>query len=265
MRDTLIDSLRLPGKMLMQYFSKPLTHNVKESQSSIVTEADLASDEAVKKIITSRFPSHNIVSEETGFSNNGSEYTWVVDPLDGTSNFSAGIPWFGVLVTLMKQNDPVLAGAYLPYFDIIYIAEKGKGATRNGNLLPFMEDKPLKDSLFAFSIDYTDDIDFLNKATDFYRRIVKSSRNVRATNCLIDFIYVAEGRFGGLLNLYTKIWDIAGLSLLIHETGGVMKNVDGNELQFKLSGNIAEVNYPVLAGNRSVVRTVEQEITLSQP
>lgn len=259
MKETLVEALRISGEVLLEYFRKPMTENVKESQSSIVTEADFASDSAIKKLISGKFPGHNIISEETGFINNGSEYTWIIDPLDGTSNFAAGLPWFGVLITVLKGNSPKLAGAFLPFSDTFYIAEEGKGAFRNGELMPMIKDKTLRNSLFAFCVDYTDDIEFLERGLDIYKYLIRNSRNIRSTNCLLDFIYVAEGRFGGVLNLYTKIWDIAGLGLLIREAGGVMKNIDGNDIEFELSVNIAEINFPVLAGNREIVRSIEKE------
>src|SRR5512133_270956 len=158
MKETLVEALRISGTILSEYFSKPLTEDVKESQSSIVTEADFASDAAAKKLISAKFPGHNIISEETGFINNGSDYTWIIDPLDGTSNFAAGIPWFGVLITLLKGNSPELAGAFLPDSDTMYIAERGKGAFRNGESIQNIQQKDLKDSLFAFCVDYTDDM-----------------------------------------------------------------------------------------------------------
>ncbi|MGE5420282.1 MAG: inositol monophosphatase family protein [Chloroflexota bacterium] len=261
MKDTLVEALRISGNILLQYFRKPLTENVKESQSSIVTEADYASDAAIKELITGKFPGHNIISEETGFIDNGSDYTWIIDPLDGTSNFAAGIPWFGVLITLFRGNRPELAGAFMPASDMMYVAERGKGATRNGEPVNIMKEKELRESLFAFCVDYTEDAEFLNRGLDVYKYIVRNSRNIRSTNCLLDFIFVAEGNFGGVLNLYTKIWDIAGLGLLIQETGGVMKNIDCNEIEFKLTANISEVNFPVIAGNKAIVRSIEKEIS----
>lgn len=259
MKETLILSLKTGGRILLEFFNKPLKATQKESQSSIVTEADLASDQAIKSLITERFPEHNLLSEETGFKDNGSEYTWIIDPLDGTSNFASGIPWFGVLVTLFHGNNPLMAGAYLPAENKIYFAEKGKGAFRNDETLR-LTDKPLRDSLFAFCVDYTDDTAFLNRGMDIYKHIVKGSRNIRTTNCLIDFVYVAEGKFGGVLNLCTRIWDIAGLGLIINEAGGLMKVADGTDLNFFIDVNTAEVNFPVIAGNKQIVRTLENEI-----
>lgn len=262
MKETVVDALRLSGKILLDHFNKPLNQSRKESQSSIVTEADFASDKAIRELIRKRYPGHNIISEETGFLNNGSEFTWVVDPLDGTSNFAAGIPWFGVLITLFRGRYPEIAGAYLPVSDTLYIAERGNGAFRNDNRLPQLQDKPIQDSLFSFCIDYTDDMAFLDRGMEIYRYIVRGSRNIRSTNSLIDFIYVAEGKFGGVLNLFTKIWDIAGLSLLISEAGGIMKNIYGNDLQFNLSDNIALINFPVVAGNRLIVHDLERDLLL---
>ena len=262
MTKTLSEALRISGEILLQHYNRPLNETVKESQSSIVTEADLASDKAIKNLIIGRFPDHNIISEETGLINKGSEFTWIIDPLDGTSNFAAGIPWFGVLITLLKGNIPELAGAYLPSSDDMYIAERGKGAFRNGERMQTIINKDLKDSLFAFCVDYTEDSEFLDRGMDIYKYIVMHSRNIRSTNCLLDFIYTSEGKFGGVLNLYTKIWDIAGLSLILRETGGVMNNINGNELEFELSYNIAEINFPVIAGNKAIISFLEKEIKI---
>ncbi len=258
MKNTLISALRTSGKTLLGYFEKPIEAKIKESQSSIVTEADFASDAVINKIIKANFPEHNIISEETGFTDNNSEYTWIVDPLDGTSNFASGIPWFGVLITVLNKNVPVMAGAFLPVQDIIYFAEKGTGTFRNGKLLPKINNKNLKDSLFAFCVDYSDDPELLNKGLEIYRYIVKSSRNIRSTNSLMDFIFVAEGKFGGVLNLYTKVWDISGLGLIINEAGGIIKNIDGNDLQFSVGNDLIEENFSVLAGTGNIVESMKE-------
>jgi myo-inositol-1(or 4)-monophosphatase len=260
MKDTLIEALNLSGDLLMRYFNKPLSHKVKESQSSIVTEADFASDKAIKELIHKRFPEHNLISEETGFTNNDSEYTWVVDPLDGTSNFAAGITWFGILITIFKGSEPVMAGAHLPAWNAMYYAEKGKGAFRNGEKLPELKDTVLRNSLFAFCVDYTDDIAFLEKGMNIYRYLVRNCRNIRTTNCLIDFIHVAEGKFGGVLNLNTRIWDICGLGLIIREVGGIMQLANTLPVHYDLKEGVSETNFPVIAANRQVFEILKSEI-----
>lgn len=260
MKNLLISVLRASGAILLEYFNNPLTTKMKESQSSIVTEADIESEKLIINMIRRGFPEHNIISEEAGFIDNNSEYTWVIDPLDGTSNFASGIPWFGVLITLFNQNTPLMGGAYLPVQDILYFAETGKGAFRNGEMLQKINNKALRDSLIAFCVDYTEDFQFLDKGLEIYKFIVQNSRNVRSTNSLFDFIYVAEGKFGGLLNLYTKVWDISGLGLIISEAGGVMRNLNGYDIQFILGKEIMEVNFPVIAGSENIVRNLSEYI-----
>ncbi|NEW82334.1 MAG: inositol monophosphatase [Mariniphaga sp.] len=258
MKNTLITALKTGGKTLLEYFDKPIEFIQKESQSSIVSIADTTSDLAIIKVIAESFPGHNIISEESGYANNNSIYTWIIDPLDGTSNFAAGIPWFGVMITLFKDNIPVMGGAYLPVSDTLYFAENGKGAYKNGLPLTMAKNRELSNSLIAFSVDYTADDIFLNKGIDIYKYIIKGSRNIRSTNSLVDFIYVAEGKFGGCINLFTKVWDISGLGLLISEAGGIMKDVYGNDIQYSIGNDIIERNFPVIAGSINIVESIRK-------
>jgi fructose-1,6-bisphosphatase/inositol monophosphatase family enzyme len=106
-------------------------------------------------------------------------------------------------------------------------------------------------------VDYTEDTAFLNSGIEIFKHIVKTSRNIRSTNCLIDFIHVAEGKFGGVLNLNTKVWDISGLGLIITESGGLMKNINGREIQFTINERIIEENFPVIAGTGQIVESLK--------
>lgn len=253
MDDVLITALKESGSLLLNYFNKPVKTRIKESQSSIVTEADIKSENKIISVIRKKYPKHNIISEEKGFIDNKSEYTWIIDPLDGTSNYASGIPWFGVLITLFKGNIPFLAGAYLPFQDLLYLAEKGKGSFRNRSPMPLIKEKEFRDSLFSFCMDYTENQVELQKSFDIYKFIINNSCNIRSTNSLIDFIYVAEGKFGGVVNLFTRVWDISGLGLLITETGGIVKNLSGGEIEFKISEELKNKNFPVLAGSFNIV------------
>ena len=91
---------------------------------------------------------------------------------------------------------------------------------------------------------------------EFYKYIVKSSRNIRSTNSLIDFIYVAEGKFGGVLNLYTKVWDIAGLGLMISEAGGLMKNIDGNDIQYRVCEDLITGSVQIVESLNNIVFSI---------
>ena len=261
MKQTLIEVIKIAGKELLEAFGSQIESAQKESISSIVTKIDIKTDTLITGMLTDQFPSHNILSEEGGFYDEGSKYTWVIDPLDGTSNFASAIPWFGVLITLFDGTEAVLAGAYLPFSESLYIAEKGQGVTKNGSLFVLDQNKTLKNSLVAFAVDYTNNISELNNSLAIYRRLIQQARNVRATNSLIDFLFTAEGKFGACINLYTRIWDISGLSLILSEAGGEMRFADGSDLEFSLNKkDAADKNYPVIAGGKSIIGEIMETV-----
>jgi len=260
MKETLIIALKTAGSELLKYFGKPIETTQKESQSSIVTKADLISDSMIVKLITDKFPQHNIISEEGGFKNKKSRYTWIIDPLDGTSNFASAVPWFGVLIALFEDSSPIMGGAFLPVTDHLYFAEKGKGALKNEIPLSIDKNMILKNSLVAFAVDFTDDETELNKSLSIYKNLVRSARNTRATNCLIDFLNVSESKFGACINLNTRIWDIAALGLIISEAGGVMKDVSGRDVLYSFDNGITERNFPVMTGSESIIDEIKKQV-----
>jgi myo-inositol-1(or 4)-monophosphatase len=101
-------ALKRGGQVLLEHSGESLKTTRKESISSVVTEADLASEKAILEILGNARDPYNIITEETGYVNNGSSFTWVVDPLDGTSNFAAGLPWYGVIIALFRDEKPIL-------------------------------------------------------------------------------------------------------------------------------------------------------------
>ena len=249
----MISALRAGGEVQLGYFDRQFEVTQKESQSSVVTEADIESERVIIDIIRAGFPGHNIVSEECGLVNNGSEFTWVVDPLDGTSNFASGIPWFGVLIAVLKGEVPVMGGAFLPVGDVLYIAEKGRGAYRNDELMPVLTKRVLKDSLVGFGIDFSDDDAYLDRGVGLYQSVVKGSRNIRSTNSLLDFLYVAEGKFGAAINMHTMIWDIAALQIIISEVGGTMKGIDGEVIRYSVDEGVTNRSYAVITGGDQII------------
>jgi myo-inositol-1(or 4)-monophosphatase len=252
MKATLIKALNTAGRIQKERFSTSLNISLKESISSIVTEVDVTCEKEIIETIRQSFASHNLLGEESGFINHGSDYTWVIDPLDGTSNYAAGIPWFGVLIAVFEKQNPVMAGAYLPIEDILYLAEKDNGTYINDRKT-IIQPVDLSTALFAFSTDYTRDEEYLEKGLKWYKYLVKKSRNIRTTNSLIDLMFVLEGKFGGCINLFTKVWDIGAPYLLIKEAGGVMTGLDGKAIVFELSENAFSTNYPIIAGHESLV------------
>ncbi len=255
MKNTLVKALKSAGEIQRRSYQTANAISEKESISSVLTEVDLESEAKIMETIENKFPGHNILSEECGFIDRSSEFTWVIDPLDGTSNYAAGLPWFGVLIALMKGNAPILAGAYLPLSDSMYLSEAGEGASVNGKVLK-IENQEISKTLVSFSTDFSADDRYVKKSADLYGFMVQHARNVRSTNCLLDMLYVAEGRFGGCINMFTHIWDIAPLFLIITEAGGIFKSLDMSDIEFMADAGHIHKNYPVVTGCRSFVESM---------
>jgi myo-inositol-1(or 4)-monophosphatase len=260
MKKTLIKSIYSAGQILMSYFGKLSDYQVKENQSSIVTAADVESELGVIETIGERFPGHNTLGEESGFQHRGSDYTWVVDPLDGTSNFAAGLPWFGVIICVLKHSEPLMAGCYIPFFNELYFAEKGKGATLNGRPVVVSQESSLKNVLFSYGIDYSEDPGKTDREVKIIGELVQRIRNLRTTNCLMDFCYIADGRIGGCINQSTRIWDIAGPALIVEEAGGVFTDIQGEPVQYAMNASDYGKNYPVVGTTKKLHASIIQLI-----
>ncbi len=246
-RDALLSALKSGGETLMDHLGKSSKVKVKESISSVVTEADLASEKVILEILRGAGAPWNFITEETGYIEGGSEYTWVVDPLDGTSNFAAGLPWFGVIIALFHKETPVLGGMYLPVTNEIYISEAGHGSWKDGAAIQVTKSDRLADQLIAYSYDFSDTPGKTESEMEILKQLSKRVRNIRSTNSLIDFCFVADGRLGAALNQTTKIWDIAVPWLMIREGGGRVSDIQGREIHFDLSAKGFGRNYTILA------------------
>jgi myo-inositol-1(or 4)-monophosphatase len=245
---TLLECVRMGGEVLRGYFGKLVHPRQKEAASSVVCDADLDSERLILRHIQARFPSHNTIAEESGRVWRGSEYTWVIDPLDGTSNFVAGIPWFGVQIALLRGAEPILGAMYLPLEDTLYIAETGKGAYRNGKPVRVTAETDLNRVLCAFGFDPAP-VRRTRRSVELLFRVAAAVRNTRTTNSLVDFCYTVDGRFGGCINLKTKIWDIAPVALILPEAGGTFTHLDGSRLLFELDAQGINRDYVVLGGS----------------
>ena len=263
MKATAIECATSAGRLLLQHFGKVRHVQIKESQSSVVTEADLASEQHILSIIRRRFPDHNIVAEETGFRDRGSAYTWVVDPLDGTSNFAAGLPWFGVLVNVLEHGLPLIAAMYLPVEDRLYLAERGQGATRNGERIHVTTETRWPHLLCAYGLDASPDAERVRQQGLLLGSLTQLARNVRATNSLVDFAYTIDGRLGAVVNLNTKMWDIAAPALLLPEAGGQLTDLRGQPITFALDAAGCERSYAVVGGHPALCRQVLERVASS--
>jgi myo-inositol-1(or 4)-monophosphatase len=252
MQELLVESVRAAGAVLLDHFGRTGEVRQKENQSSIVTAADVAAEKRIVEMIRARFPEHNILAEESGFENQGSAYTWVIDPLDGTSNFAAGIPWFGVLLAVLEHNRPILGAAYLPVPGTLYFSEAGQGVFRDGVRVWTTDETRLSHVLCACGLDASGDLASTRRDVELLTRLVSRVRNVRFTNCLLDICLTVDGRLGGWINHGAKIWDIAPASLMLPEAGGLMTDRQGREIRFQLGGEPPDRDYVVVAASRAL-------------
>jgi myo-inositol-1(or 4)-monophosphatase len=145
-----------------------------------------------------------------------------------------------------------MAGCFLPVQNEVYTAEKGKGAYLNGMPVHVSKETDLRNILAAYSIDYSDEKGKTKSETEIIARLVNNVRNLRSTNCLLDFCYTAAGKLGASINQTTKVWDIAGPALIIQEAGGKVSDIKGKSLNFDLIEKKYDRNFTIIASNQKL-------------
>jgi myo-inositol-1(or 4)-monophosphatase len=261
--NTAIELAREAGASLLTTFGKEVAIGTKGDNSNVVTAADTRSEALIVQGIRKSFPRHSIIAEEAGCDLRECEYTWVIDPLDGTSNFAAGIPWFGVLICVLRGKVPIAGVLYTPVNGDLYAAESGAGAYKNGERISVTQEESLANVLWAYGMDGgSSDIE-AERNVGTLARLLRRVRNVRATNSLVDAAYTADGRLGGMLNQSTRIWDIAAPMLLVQEAGGSYTDLYGNDLELDVSPTASSMEYAVLAGSKALHSEVAEIVRVS--
>lgn len=237
------------GEILLKHFRKKIKLYYK-SEIDLVTEVDRRSQELIERKLKKWFPDHDVLAEEAPHVALSSPYRWLVDPLDGTTNYAHGIPYFSVSIGLEINGKVVLGVVWAPVLGELYVGEKGKGAfLRNGNLrkkqrLRVSGQKELGKALLATGFPYDIRRSKLTNL-DFFARFSISSLGVRRAGCAsIDLSYVAAGRFDGFWELKLNPWDMAAGVLMIEEAGGLATDFKGKALN--LYGN------EIAASNRKI-------------
>ena len=224
-KKVLLSASKQAGKVILKYFGK--NKGIKEkSNKSLVSKADLEANKAVIKIIRENFPKHSILSEETGFENNNSDYKWVIDPIDGTHNFLRGIPIVGVSIALEYKNEVVLGLLEFPTLKLTAVAEKGKGAFLNGKRLRVSSNKEISHSFILY--------EFVpgtrHKVLEFLKRLSNEKINIRNFGSAVyELMLMASGKCDAFIIFSTNEWDIAAGMLLIQEAGGKVTDIKGKE------------------------------------
>jgi myo-inositol-1(or 4)-monophosphatase len=248
------------GAVLVEGLRRPLQVEQKSERSSIVTWADLTAQEAIVRIIGERFPEHAILSEEGDGTLAEAAATWLVDPLDGTSNYAHGIP-FACTSVAVRDGEGLAAGAVLdPFRDELFTAVRGGGAWLGGRRLAVSATDALGRSLVCTGIQ-SDDADAI---AAFGRRMVALCGECRAVRCVgspaLCLAYVAAGRVDAFVERdATFAWDVGAGALLIAEAGGHSEDLDGGPLNLGPGlANVLASNGRIHAGLADLVRAAEQ-------
>jgi myo-inositol-1(or 4)-monophosphatase len=217
--------------------------------NQVLTEADLAIGRYLVGKVKELFPDDNVIDEETGVVDNHSNRTWVIDPLDGTSNFAAGLPQFGIMIGLLEGSRPVAGGIALPMYGRIYTAERAKGAFCGDERLLVSQEARLSNSLVAYGIDgHKESPAYTHAETKVMADIILEIRNLRTSNSAYDFAMVAEGKYGAVLNRTSKIWDNVAPQVIIEEAGGTYTAFDGTNINYTNPLSRVDENFTVCAG-----------------
>jgi myo-inositol-1(or 4)-monophosphatase len=216
---------REAGALLMGYFHRRVKVEYK-GDVDLVTEADRASEALITKRIGERWPGHNIMGEEGTRSEQGSDYRWYVDPLDGTTNFAHGYPVFCVSLGLEHKDERVAAVIFDPTREEMFTAEKGGGAFLNGQPIHVSSIANLAECLVATG--FPSHKRHKNPNIFFYHQITLKTHGVRrAGSAALDLCNVASGRFDGFWEFNLNPWDTAAGVLIVQEAGGRVTRFDG--------------------------------------
>jgi myo-inositol-1(or 4)-monophosphatase len=223
--------IRRTGEIILSYRFKKLSRVVKPG-AGFVTEADLAAEEFLIKELSKIEPGIAFFAEENGKSNQGSsDYCWVIDPLDGTTNFAYGLPHFCISVALTHKNKPMLGFVYQPLLNEMFFAQEGKGAFLNGSPLKVSGVKRIEDAFLLFCIPYG------KNAGSFklFEHVLQLSQKAYSMRLLgaaaLDQSYVGAGRLDGMFFEQLSWWDVAAGSLIIQEAGGKVSDYKGNPIK----------------------------------
>lgn len=237
------------GKIHLSYFrGSNLGIETKSNISDVVTRADKQGEACLLEKIASCFPEHAVLGEESGAHAGTGDYRWVIDPLDGTNNFSQGLPVFTVSIGLQYKEETVLGVVYAPYLDEMYTAVKGKGAFLNGKRVSVARKSDLAQSVLGTGFPYDKGTNPANNVENA-ANILPSLRGIRRMgSAAYDLCCVAAGFLDGYWELNLNLWDICAGGLIVEEAGGIIYH-------FRPDRNVS-----IIAGNAAIVDKIKEKI-----
>ena len=226
------------GDILLDFFRGNFKIESKTG-AELLTTADKRSEEFIIDSISKKYPGVEIIAEETNPDKSGGKETFIIDPLDGTNNFSFGIPMFCVSIAYQLDNDLKIGVVYDPLHEELFYAEKRKKAYLNDSLISVSKRKKLKDSIIATGFPYIKEKKESSNIPEFSEMLMRSRGLRRMGSAALDLCYVACGRFDGYWEQHLKVWDISAGGLIVKEAGGKMTNFYEDGWDYKMDNVIA--------------------------
>ena len=248
---TAVEAALDAGRTHRAYFRRPLTIE-KKGPIDLVTAADLAVERSFRELIATRFPAHVVLGEESPAPDAASPFRWIIDPVDGTTNFAHGLALFCVSIAL-EVNGVVLVGVvYDPIADELFTAERGQGARLNGHRIHVTHESALIDALLCTGFPYASQNQRQSEVTLFSAFLAEARAVRRLGSAALDLSYVAAGRLDGFWEERLHAWDIAAGALIVTEAGGTISNLAGGPLDLA-RGDIVASNGAVHSAMRQVI------------
>lgn len=227
LKTTLLKAVEAGAAQLQHFFNGEFKITNKEGINNPVTEADHASEKAIIQVIQQEYPGHYLLTEETGEIIMDSEYKWIIDPIDGTINFSKGIPICCVSIGLEKAGEMIMGVVYNPLMNEMFFAQKGFGASLNDKKITVSNTSEVIKSCLVTGFPYTY-LDTPNGPLQVFEKLIRKGVPVRRLgSAAIDLCWVAAGRFDGFYEHKLQAWDSAAGFLMVEEAGGKVTDFTG--------------------------------------
>ncbi|MEJ2213091.1 MAG: inositol monophosphatase family protein [Gammaproteobacteria bacterium] len=248
-----VRAARQAGSILMRYFEHLDSLKVVEkNKNDYVTEVDRGAEQAIISTIRQAYPEHAILAEETG-DHDGNDFQWVIDPLDGTTNYLHGFPQFSISIALKHRGVLESAVVYDPLKDELFTADKGNGAYLNERRIRINNQKTLSGALIGTGIPFRDRR-FIDQYLGMLKDMTQDTAGIRRPgSAALDFAWLAAGRIDGFWELGLSQWDFAAGALLVKEAGGTVTDLNGGD-KYLETGNVVASNVKLQSEMLSLIK-----------
>lgn len=249
------------GRVLKDCWGNLQDIQEKEIPGDLVTDADKKSEDLIIHALKRYFPTHQILAEESGYSTNESDFQWIVDPLDGTTNYTHQFPFVAISIGLVYRGESILGVIYNPIMNELFKGAKGLGATLNGKSIQVSKVSGINSSLLATGFPYDRRENRDNNFAEFYHLTLLSQGVRRLGSAALDLCYVAAGRLDGYWEKGLKPWDIAAGIIIVREAGGTVSNYDLGDIQLE-NGRILATNGQIHSSMSTELQKIKAKLMI---